>query len=781
MLHDPDFFLDKDADSCVVTPDPARADEIRETLQRKGATRASVITMSLFLKRMTKTLGTTAPSRKSELLPVLARAWSKTGLPSDFGLFLRNFEIFTDLAGLCSSDRVFTDLLDEFPRETRAIVTLFRETLREKELVDEHGAWGRLTEKLEESQGQVHGIPDKLILWGFSFVSGTQIDFLKALARFADIVVLFPEKVFDKAGIEDWPLRLETSTVPSRTKDMSNSPTPEIVLFPKGRASEFFLGWVCGQRGEENELEIFLSGMNPTFDECNAIPIDGFFFKISDGFFQEKAGRIARDLREKFFSGTNRPDVAGITVYISKQIEQELGKGEKADLPSVKALSLFYSAFMDKQYSPGELIHPFDFQVIAYCVSLDCPRLHLMPVLKENHPHKISGLESLRSLGTSQRPIIFAFPDDSFSKGGTGPYSPALIDIMAKFGPVKRPDLEEAIFRERARDLLAKSGAVLFIEETLLEHDPFWASVLERDQIPEAKVEQVRKVYVPKDLIAERLPLPGQISSISQSGLHDYSLCPRLYYAKHQAKLDTGRSLAYDIDKRERGTLEHAIIKDYCEKQQIFSPSTHEKTARALFDDYLKRQGKQVHPTVAREAFLEILHFSGNGIRFIFDLKKTHLIKKIEFETPVTDERDGFIFRGRQDVIAWAEDKIFLMDFKRNLSTRNQAAIENCDDMQLWFYLLHGKIPPEKIGLMGYFILSEPEDSLLFSEDDKSPALRLNVSFEEGLRRYTQRESEILTRFKKNDFAPDPREKSACKYCPVKALCHERILSGGVA
>ena len=269
--------------------------------------------------------------------------------------------------------------------------------------------------------------------------------------------------------------------------------------------------------------------------------------------------------------------MVGLTTYMAKRIEQELARGERADLPAIKALSLFYSAFEENQYPSGEQIHPFDFQVLAYCVSLDCPRLHLMPVLDESHPSRISGLESFRQLAPSQRPVLFAFPDDRFSKGGTGQYPPALMDIMAKFGPVKRPDLEEAIFRERARDLLTKSGAVLFIEETLLEPDPFWAMVLKGFLLSEKEVEQVRKVYVPKDVLAERLPLVEKISSISQSGLHDYLLCPRLYYVKHQIKLDIDCPLARNIDEREKGTLEHLIIKSYCEKLQKFSALEHEK------------------------------------------------------------------------------------------------------------------------------------------------------------------------------------------------------------
>ena len=47
MLHDPGFFLDGNTDSCLVTPDPARADEIRETLQRNGFGNTSVMTLSL--------------------------------------------------------------------------------------------------------------------------------------------------------------------------------------------------------------------------------------------------------------------------------------------------------------------------------------------------------------------------------------------------------------------------------------------------------------------------------------------------------------------------------------------------------------------------------------------------------------------------------------------------------------------------------------------------------------------------------------------------------------
>ncbi len=180
------FLTDtKDLSSVIVCPNPLIADGFREKLdlQSFGGAEVEVVTIAKFVsdlvKKHTEDLKIT---RKSELMVLLAGVWKSRFAELPDELFHQSFTLFTDLRSYSLDANLINEVLNHLEPQMAEVIAVFWQIADSPVLgiLDEHAAYSYLAEKIKESGASESSV--NLVFYGFSHLSGSQVDLLKSLA-----------------------------------------------------------------------------------------------------------------------------------------------------------------------------------------------------------------------------------------------------------------------------------------------------------------------------------------------------------------------------------------------------------------------------------------------------------------------------------------------------------------------------------------------------------------------------------------------------------------------
>lgn len=156
-----------------------------------------------------------------------------------------------------------------------------------------------------------------------------------------------------------------------------------------------------------------------------------------------------------------------------------------------------------------------------------------------------------------------------------------------------------------------------------------------------------------------------------------------------------------------------------------------------------------------------------------FRQNQDEMQRVIQTEVDVSLEKDGYILRGKVDLLLGGDGKLELLDFKTSPRPKESPELVAAYERQLCTYahILESRRGKGVERLMLYWT-SEPrkEDALMVLPYDPHKVEEAGRHFDETVRRIQAREFEVRK-------TPEP---AICKECDLRTLCHaEEILGAG--
>jgi CRISPR/Cas system-associated exonuclease Cas4 (RecB family) len=789
--HSKDFYqLDFDqfnvkCEQVFVTPSPFHADTLRAKLStQKNSENFDVITMSKYLKDELMTLvdeDILANFKgKSELMRYLATAW-KTVVPDhSVGLFKKAFTLLTDLRSFSLSQQVIETALEEYDPDIKKAVLTFHQVMEMQGIIDEHMANFLLSERLRK--GDLPALyPESRIItfWGFDFMSGVQVDLLKALSIRNTIIIPFGKNAYESIQDSDWIKWIgehDTEIVKLPAQELQIQ--AKIVEFPKN-----YLSRVAPTYIKNNQQDVYLATKTLDLISLQEMNLGNKTFKVSTNIFHDSKSKLFEYLQSYLDSHDGALDTENLFQEISKLRNEHI---KLQDFRMVKVLSQFNSILKDwKDLSEqNQTFGQFDYYVFQETMELDLPRVSVIPINKVSNG-KIGSLKELAALDNSKENILCITSEYGSVKSSGGQYTEKVESYLISIGPIRRAELEFEILKQRIMELLDLDSTIVLIEKGLIDHDIGWNSIFatKKDEV------QAAKLNVKGGSNKELLELaPYDLESLSATRLQSYLDCPRKFYLNYVAKYNPKLEVPGVLDLLKLGQLEHEIIEQYVSKNNEFDETSFLTTIEESLEKLLS-DPELLHARERKEEYLiELRSLCAPAIRDLIQLKNNFGLT-MSFEHGILIDQKPKT-TGSIDLFAYNDKMQMIIDFKRGAgSIPSQKGLLEYKKIQLWFYLKRLEqlevLDPGKQLVFGYMNLSAPDDSLIMCSQDltkellkesgiksfKKAAL-IKEEFPDLLAAYEEIEKASVGKIQEDKlFAPNPSEAKICQYCSVSNIC----------
>jgi CRISPR/Cas system-associated exonuclease Cas4 (RecB family) len=796
LYHDSDDFFGQDTwnqgDSknatLLICPSPAEADQVRTRLV--DYPNIDVLTISKFMSHEFSRLeNPPVIARKADLMLKLSVFWKKIFPEYGYERFAQCFTLLTELRGTTLELETIQEILEEYhPDVANGIAMLWR-SMEATELFDEHASYSLLSEAYRQTPSPLEKETyEKLVFYGFSHLSGLQVDMLKALALRHEVIVPYRNILYQARQQSDWISWIGTEEiVQTDGDDIENMPLKkayDVYYFPKNRLAENLKKTVA------LPADFILGVSKPVLRDYLEIPFGGLFFKSSLDLLEESFLEIENEIREMMahaLGGTLNID------SVREWIIQSKKKSIKTqNFRLIKAIDLMTEVVEEWSdlASQNTEISTFDWEVIKNNMRLKAPRVYHAPnISNKKELGKIRGFNEIVSIAADQKVYICLTSSHASPKISESEYSSKVASLLMSLGPKRRKELDFVKLREEFREVLKRCHVTFYIESGLLEHDLGWAEMLQGLELKEVKSESHNKKER-KDLLSQReLVKAVPFESISPSRLQTYVDCPRQYYFRYVENVSDQAGLKSDLETRFLGEIEHDVVAKYLKQNQGWDDEIHQRVCLEVMNITLQKEKIVLKPAQRAAHLSEIREYSKAGIEFVFALMQKLPEPRLIFEAPF--EHVGF--KGRVDLLIETSMGIGILDFKRSsASVPNKSAHESFEKIQLWNYLTHvpGVETPPDILFWGYVCLKDVSDSLFYYSWSELEDV-FDKTFEDRPKRYfleTQQlrqkiveygefENEVLNKLKKDEYwLPLPKNIDACKFCRVNRLCARGLL-----
>lgn len=769
-------------DLTVITPNPAMADTIRKILGPS----VNAITISRFLNDELKALVDRDilenAKSKSELILFLATIWSSIYPEGSFELFDRSFNLLTDLRSFTLDSTVMKSVLEEYDSKFQFTVLKSHELMEELGIIDEHKSYHLLSERIRQGDLPIE-YPEgrNIVIWGFDFLTATQVDLVKSLGIRNEIYIPFPSTVFELANNLDWVTwinGINTNIINVDSHQKSSKKDVEIYEFPNNylakTLNEYF------KKKPNSPTDIYLSTKRLTIDEVLEIPVSGLYFKINSSMFDSALIKVTSKVSKEM--SINEHSVFKIIIEkLKKQaVENQLFK----ELKVIQCLEKIFLNWMDLS-EKNTNVDKFIFKIFCEALKLDLPRISSIPILDKNKIGNIFGVKELWNLNRNKKNIICATSNLGSLKSTSLTYTEEVEKKLIDIGPIKRGELEFLLVKERLCEAMQEDNTVLFIEKGLQKHDIAWNGFLSGLEVksldfnPSFSLPSGPNLKIPNETF--------KLDYVSASRIQTYIDCPRKYYNQYIEKLKVDVKLESSFTMAEIGQIEHEVIGEYCSKFNELNKTELKKVVNFILNKRVVEKN-DIPADKIEEISIEILDYSFNGLNILFKLMKTFGANYIFEQNLKSDEENDV--RGSIDCFSKANNVNILLDFKRSKAgVPSLKDLKDFNKIQIWLYLqnvirfkdIDFKLPT----VFGYICLAKPEDSVLFSTDEEliQKMKELNLLYGKKIQFFDEKWSDIFSTFdnflseikatieEDLNYLPNPKDSSACRYCVVKEVC----------
>lgn len=775
----------------LVTPFPAKADALRTTWSHRPQT--DVLTLSRFTADIFEGLPDrpAGPWRKSRLLLQLNAF--RHALPQcrdlDFGSFKTAYQAFSDLRAYTDAEEFPDELLANFDERISMLAQLFHQGTRSLGILDEHAATFELTARLRASEGTVLVNKPVIVFDGFTFVTPAQLSFMEALAIRHEVIVPLPRLVWEQSHALDWPKALEMSAHQTLHTDEKKKPIPafQVRTHTKGALGPALRSWRTSQK---EKIHIVLGTKNLTENSLQEIPFSDSFTKQSIDITADARDALFNRWEQRLSRSKGILDGETLMTWIEEEKKQIIAQKNLATLRELAVVCLIEKAIQDV---PGCLtVQPLDYflmSLLREVIALDAPRNNLIPLLPTDAEVSVYSLKDFHALPNEGATALCIDGSLGPVKSDHRPFSPEMEKMLAKLGPVRRPELEFLFLRAELAELWPRPQLTLLIEDGLLKHDLGWKRIFEGFELQfiptQLSSAQVEPNYA---FFKAHAAAPASSGKISASRLQDFLDCPRRYYADRIEKIIPRVEATLELEPMTLGTIEHALVEwGWKQGASVWAkPGELETHAMSLVNE--RDQLKRLSPALRAAAASEAAIYARNGLERLAALVRalpgTTFAFEVEIKVP---GRTGFI-----DCLGTGGGTLLLLDFKR--SKGKNPSLDGWEEdypkIQLWFYLRalqeQGLLTSEQRLGVGYLFFKDLDKSWLACDSSVATAIEAVVpkwaqawdDREGALQRYGVFEDAARARLaSETNFLPQPRVDDVCDTCALRALCPQG--SGG--
>jgi hypothetical protein len=783
----------------IICPNPNMADDFREKhTSFKHESDSEVITISKFINDLIKNkLNDIQFTRKSELLLILAGVWKAkfSQLPKE--TFLQSFQYFTDLRSYTFDKELINEVLERLDVTFQQAIEYFWlvSDNQAMNINDEHKAYHLLADYFREaipedaSEVDEEFVDKDFVFYGFTHLSGSQIDFLKSLSIRNDVFIPLPESVIKTSKKSDWINWLENDLNEEDNEIIADQPISiNIIPFQKNRLGAAINNYI--KHGEHESLDIYLTKKNPSYLELNEITIKAATFKSSSGMLDAALKKVQTKLLDLI--KTKDCSDKEIIIFLNEISDQAIFEAKEnkmvIDYRLIKITQL-YKKSIAEMIELSETFTSFDLftlYILNEIVQLNIPRIYNFPLAKDEMKTSIRGLESIEGFNRDNKTILIAKSGYGKLKSTESVYHEDIMEILASIGPVRRVEFEYQILRHKLLEVLSCPNTILFLEDGVQEYDPCWSELLNSCSLNKIDIngEATKSLRIDPmiKLKSERKELSNRFSA---SRLQSYLDCKQKFFFSYLNKLDTWNRPENRIMPNDLGTMEHEVIEKYLNNHDDLNQKQHYILCQKILESYLEKNFVKLEFLEYKKYLIEIVNYSKAGIGFLLNLKTIDPGAKLSFEVPIDFNAADveYEFIGSVDCIATTKFGMMIFDFKRSAAgIPSFSAWKEFSKIQLWFYANYSNIELSKIACLGYLNLSDIENSLImptskdiYQEIVDKIGVKVNkkeYSFIDLSKDFQELCHNTIYEIKnEKEFLANPKNSSVCKYCTVVNIC----------
>lgn len=764
-----------------VTPNPIKADLLRHEFDLVGEQIES-ITISKFIRDKLAIAGKKLErdfnyQGKSELLITLGAIWKKMSLGNEYADFKRSFNLLTEFRSFSTELSVLETVLENYEEEVQQGVLWLYRFLEQLEIVDEHKSYFILADLVEKDVFLQNELSENIVLFGFDFITGSQIDLIKTLSKKRNVTIPLYKEVYERSSMVDWPSWFsEDAELVDLTPEHIEEKEASLGIFPKN-----YLGKTVGQIFQQDQINSILVGnADLSYEIVQEFPINKLEVKYQFGIFEDIYYNICKRLEKtlNFKMETNE-----LLINIDKFIIAAI---ERAEFRELKVLLLFKQTIQNWfELSDENLsVNLFDLKIFNEAVFLDLPRLNFANLSS----HTITRLDSLKTIESlSEKKSLFvmtsSYPGPGVRKNN---YTENLEKYLSSVGPIRRSEFDLLLLKAKINEYTLKNQVMFLIEDGLLEHSADLNFIFE-----DIALEMAGKYFFSK---SNKKYLESQISkhkldNISATKLQRYIDCPRKYALNYLLHYSKKVKIQNYLNPIELGRIEHSVIESYFQSNaKEFNLNILESSINRYLKSYFPQQNIQF-----KKYFYEIKAFTIGVIKFLTELKYVKNADLV-FEVPFERICDGIKYNGSVDCLVKINNTFLVLDFKRsNYSFLSYNNLLDFEQIQLWFYANclneNNIIDVQNFGI-GYIDLSEIENSTFvvssmdlghaITEINEKIKVKMVPELMLRLEEYMAFEKDKM-KLLQNDssFLPNPKNEKSCKFCVGEQICARKAFDEG--
>jgi hypothetical protein len=786
-VFDLNFLNQKEAKTYVIAPSPDQADSLRQNFLRSSHPHHAleVITISHFIKTMLDSSCLTLDYHaKSSMLIKLATVWKKFFSEYPYEYFSRSYNLLTDLRSFTLDQDILNTVLEQYDPLYQKAIAVFNQVIMLQGWSDEHLCYNLLAEYLRQPESEHQYAGSNIIFAGFRFLSGTQVDFIKALSIRSDVYVPVDKRVYLKSRSTDWIKWLEdvkTKIIDNEEREARPS-SCQLAFFPKNRMAQYFkLFYEQEENWHQNNFTIVLGNRQIKDDEALEVPLSHIYFKTPVNIFEESLAYLLGWIGDQIKNGPI--DIDDFLVDLDLLVQNFK---KQQNFLSLKLCSELKKIVVQWQELSAEnkMLDAFEYKLITDIVKLNLPRNSMLNLIAGESDINIIPISKIAEISPQKKRVIVASSHYQSILAGVQTYSEQVEKYLTSIGPIRRIELEFEYLKSHFLEDLNHENTFILMENGLLEHNLYWKSLLDSvdQKIIHFETNSYERNYY--DFVKSN---ETSFTKVSATRLQTYFDCPRKYYLNYVAKIIPQIELKHTLQANHIGSIEHKIIEIYLNQNMSFIEANFNAVAESTYNTELKRLNMELTTIDYKKYLEETKRASRNGVLFMLGLANEFNIKdpfKLEYQFKL-DLTADIKQNGSIDCLYVDNSKLVLIDFKRSSSSIPKASqLAKLEKLQLWFYLSALK----KLNLyrddfiIGFVNLSDLGQSLLFTNNSEVSALAIDeqvikikkfddkqiVAFEN----YPEHEASIIEKLKADQtYAVSPRNSTVCQFCSVEAVC----------
>ncbi|MDC0253947.1 PD-(D/E)XK nuclease family protein [Bacteriovoracales bacterium] len=800
-----DFLKNENNSIEFICPNPELADELRPIVQKELTfSQAKTVTISNFIQRELRSGPQVESSvkyrflSKSEILLHLGLLWRKAYPQAPEYLFLKVYTLFSELRSFTLDRNLFLEALELCSGDHFKMALSFWDYFEKNNFMDEQKAYGVLSEFYWDKKTSLSSFSDNLktyVIWGFDYLSGLQIDLIKAMSESSNVFVPFPLEVYEESSFYDW-IRwvLPSNDSSDEQLNFSDYGPLEVISSEKESLGLKLKNYLkdCGE-----SIDFIIADDKMNYSDINIIPFENISFKHPSDLFSPILEEEIKKLYENFFirtsSETEEYDLGDLEKYLKEKLQIEILKEDtEKSFRQIKVLCLLMKNFTKL----GELLDiegnkkldSYFFYLIKSISELELPRNFSFPLIGNSTIGKIKSLKQFDSIESKKLNVLIVTDEHDPFKKTEDIFSEDLYSFLSAIGPLKRGSLNSEINKSKIKEIL-KKRSILLIESSALNNEPFWKEfafneIIEKKQ--DKKISKSRNYLgkkIKKELIKEFVWSP--------SSLQIFYDCPRKFYFKYVEGINHRFSPKEHLGYDQKGIIEHKIIGAYLSKFRIWNDKEFKSIVEKTLNDHLNEKDITLDIFDYKRNILEIENFSRRGISSLLMMGEevNDLGLSFEFE-PQKKFKDKKV-KGVIDLLVESGDGQGILDFKR--SKGGIPTIKEFLDfnhIQIWFYLSNFDIDLGKLKFFGFLNLEDLQSSLIYYRPElldssvqnefkkflkETKAKKWDSLISENINSYLNFEKKlILKSYNEKKFNAKPRLKKICNFCEYKNVCEKQ-------